>query len=511
MERRNRTTRRVLAATLGIIAAATVAVVGAPPLPPASAATATEPEARDYATDTYGDAWDFSTAADANTAFSPSGASVSGGALNVTLADGASVMLVHSISGSVPYGRDGALQPVDTSRYTHLSFSMDQPLANRIGAVYWFTCREQSAACGGGMTFPTVQGKHTYDLDLAASSVLLGKRAWRSAKMVVVRLDPVVFAANSPKAGTAKIDWVRLASAADATHPHAALPPGSYGSYTITPRPQVVVDSPNPSQGPDLAAVQRGASWDFRSASATSGVRYEDATVLSRDDRGITARNAAPSLNDPRVLLPVSPFVGNSYHYLQFDMSYDGRFNLADVPGGGKMARVIWNVKGSGNPQIGNDILTYDSGNQSEVTLDLTARDPLDESAIAPRLGWGGRTVTSLRFDPNEDPSAATWHLRSLHLRADPTANGSTTVQFHDGAWVAGTTAMVAVSAGPHLPASSTFVEIAKNVAVAKGTNGVKFTLGSMRPDRYWVKVSLRHPDGSVATSYSSAPVVLRR
>jgi len=512
MERRTTTRRRVVALTLAVIAAATAvttATATGASTAPATAATSTEREAADYATDVYGDAWDFTNSGDANTSFTAAPSGVSGGSLNVDLTDGDSVMLAHSISGSVPFGRDGALQPVDTAKYTRLSFSMDQPLANRIGAVYWFTCREQTAACGGGVTFPTVQGKNTYDLDLAASSTLLGKRAWRSAKMVVVRFDPVVLPAHTAKAGTAKIDWVRLHAAPDAAHPHAAMPPGAYGAYTVTPAPQLVVDSPNPSQGADLAAVQRGRSWDFRSAPATGAVRYQDATLLTRDARGITARNAGPAQNDPRVLFPVSAFSGNTYHYLQFDMSYDGKFDLSGNPGGGKMARLIWNVSGSGTPQISNDILTYDSGNQSEVTLDLTARDPLDENAIAPRLGWGGRTVTGLRFDPNEDPGAATWHLRSLHLRADPAAAGSTTVQFHDAAWVAGSTATVAV--GMHPPGSRGYVAIAKDVAVAKGTNGAKFTLRSMAPGRYWVKVTLRHPDGSEATRYAAAPVVMRR
>ncbi|MDM7885094.1 hypothetical protein QUG92_08250 [Curtobacterium sp. RHCKG23] len=503
-----RRARRMTATLLAVLTALAAGVVVTGPVSPAVAATS-EPEAADYATDVFGDAWDFSNAADINTSSTSARASVGGGALSVELVDQDHLFLVHSVSGSLPFGRDGALQPVDTAKYTRLSFSMDQPLAKRIGAVYWFTCREQTSACGGGATFSTVPGRHTYDIDLAKTSTLLGKRPWKSAKMVVVRLDPVVMRAKE-KGGTASIDWVRLHAAPDAQHPNAALPPGTTGTTTIRPRPQTVVDSPNPSQGADLAAVQHGRSWDFRSAVATGGVRYQDITRLPRDSRGLNARNAPPAQNDPRLLFPVSPFPGSTYHYLQFDMTYDGKFDLADHPGGGKMARLIWNASGSGTPQISNDILTYDSGNQSEVTVDLTARNPLDENALNPRLGWAGRTITSLRLDPNEDPGAAVWHLRSLHLRADPAAKGSTSVQFHDAAWVPGTTAEVAVGTRP--PGSRGYVAIAaKGTAVAKGANSVPFRLGSMAPGRYWVRVTLTHPDGSTSTSFAPAPVVMSR
>ena len=523
MRQGTRTTRgnvpRLLATVLAALTTVAAAAVGTSAPPPATAATttatttaaaaATEPEGADYATDVYGDAWDFSNAADINTSFTSGAASVRSGALNVDLVHGDQLFLVHSIGGSVPFGRDGALQPVDTAKYTRLSFSMNQPMANRIGAVYWFTCREQTAACGGGVSFPTTQGKHVYDIDLAASSTLLAKRPWKSAKMVVVRLDPVVIRSSERSGGTAVIDWVRLHAAQDAAHPHAALPPGTFGTTTITPRPQTVVDSPNPSQGADLAAVQRGRSWDFRSGPATTGMRYQNLTQITRDARGLTARNAPPLRNDPRIMFPVSAFKGDTWHYLQFDMAYDGRFNLSGNAGGGKMARVIWTAAGSGTPQISNDILTYDSGNQAEVTLDLTARNPLDENALAPKLGWAGRTITSLRFDPNEDPGAAVWHLKSLHLRADPTATGATTVGFHDAAWVAGTPAEVAV--GTQRPGSHGYVAIAKNVAVTKGSNAVPFRLGSMAAGRYWVRVTLTHPNGTASTSYSTSPIVMRR
>jgi hypothetical protein len=507
MERQRRGLRLAATVTMAAVAA-TVGLVALTPPAPAAAAT-TESEAADYASDVYGDAWDYNSSTDFNTDFSGTSATVGGGALKVGLARGNSLFLVHSISGSLPFGRDGARQPVDTAKYTRLTFSMDQPLSKHIGAVYWFSCREQTSACGGGFSFPIVQGPHVYDFDLTAQSNLLAKVPWRSAKMVVFRLDPVVLSPSEGNTGkTASIDWVRLHAAPDATHPHAGMPAGSYSGYTVTPRPQVVVDSPNQTQGQDLATAQAGQPWNFASAGATAKVRYSNAQLLARDARGITARNAGPEQNDPKVQLPVSSFAGSTYHYLQFDMQYDGPFNLSGSAGGGKLARVIWNVAGTGTPQIGNDVLTYSTGNQSEVSLDLTASNPLDEDALAPKAGWAGRTITGLRFDPNEDPGQPTWHLRSVHLRADPTATGATNVTFHDNAWVQGTTADVAVGTGA--PGSAGYTRIAAGVAVAKGVNTVPFRLNSLPAGRYNVQVTLRHPDGSTATSYANAPVVMR-
>ncbi len=163
-------------------------------------------------------------------------------------------------------------------------------------------------------------------------------------------------------------------------------------------------------------------------------------------------------------------------------------------------------MSGTGTPQIGNDLLTYSNANASETTVDMTAQNPLDEDAIAPKAGWAGQTITGLRFDPNEDPGKAVWHLKSVHLRADPTATGSTTVTFHDNAWVSGATADVAVRIG-----SGSWQRIAAGVAVVKGTNSVPFSLGTKPAGKYGVRVTVHHPDGSAAAADASAPVVMKK
>ena len=469
---------------------------------PASAAVPVEVESPDFASEAYGDPWDYSNAEDQNTDLTNSPSlSVSGGRMSIAIRPGTTFQPVASVAGSLPYGRDGAVAPVDSSRYRHLSFRMDQP-ARGIGAVYWFTCRSLSAACGGGLTFPLVPGDHVYDVRLDASSVLAAKVPWTSTKVTGLVVQPVVLPDGAATV-SASFDWMRLFAP---ERPHGSLPPGAWPDVTIDPIPIPVVDSPVPSEGQDLASAQRGAPWTF--TSAVPGVRVVNAGVSGYGTRGMTATNGSPVRNDPQVLFPVSPFDASRFHHLSFDLTYDEPFSLEETPGGGKMARVIWNTASTTTPQVSDDILTWSRANGRTVSLDLAAGDVTDPESGGPRVGWAGQTVTSLRFDPNEDPGAATWNLRSFSLRADPEARQATTVRFHDAAWVPGTTADVKVGTGaPGTP----YETIASGVAVAQGVNSVPFDLGSRPQGSYRVEVVLRHPAGGGALAFSRTAVTMLR
>jgi hypothetical protein len=504
MQQRRRTTRRrtaavVVTAALAALVGTTVSVV--PDARPAEAAATTrEVEAPDFASEVYGNPWDYSSTVDQNSDAVGTPTAVKAGKLQVALRSGDSVSLVDTVSGSLPYGRDGAVKPIDASRYKRLSFKMDQPFDRQIGAVWWWTCREKTSACGGGVTFPVTPGNKVYDLSLA-SSTLQAKRPW-SGKIVALRLDPVEVPAG--KTGTARIDWTRLHGTGG---PHAADSPGTYGSTVVEPRPIPVVDTPNPRQGPDLATRQRGKPWTFTSAGNATGIGVTDATVLGYDSRGMTARNSGQSPGDSQVTLPVSRFAANTYHNLEVEYTYDGSFSLAGTPGGGKLARLIWWDPSSTTPQIGNDMITWSGVNAQRIGIDLSAQNDLDEDALAPELGWNGRTISQLRFDPNEDPGALTWHLKSIHLRADPTATGSTDITFHDAAWQSGAIATVAVSRN----GTGAWKTIASSVPVRDGKNSVRFTLGSMAASRYLVRVAITHPGISTGRATSTSMVTMRR
>lgn len=502
MQHRLRTTRRrtasvVVTAALAALVGTTVSVVPTPA--PASAATR-EVESPDFASQVHGDPWDYSNVEDQNTDEVNNSSSLRDGKLRVHLVGDTAVSLVSTTSGSLPYGRDGGSRSVNASTYRSLSFSMDQPFSKQIGAVYWWTCREKTSACGGGTTFEVTAGSHVYDLALSKASTLQARKPW-SGKIVSVRLDPVVLPTG--KSGTASIDWVRLHGSGGAK---AAYPPGTHGSTVVVPRPRPVVDSPNPDQGEDLATTQRGRPWDFTSPAAMQGATLRNATITGYGSSGMTARNSGSAKGDSQLLLPVSRFSASKYHRLSIDYTYDGRYSLAGTPGGGKMARLIWWDATSSVPQIGNDVLTYSGRNARRISIDLNKQDDLDEDALAPRLGWSKRTVSSLRFDPNEDPGALTWHLKALHLRADPSAVGKTTVRFHDAAWVSGTTATVSVA---RTAPTATWHAIARDVPVTKGSNSVVFSVADRPASSYRIRVTLTHPGVPSATAEAPSNIVM--
>jgi hypothetical protein len=503
--------RRTIALTIAaaVVVTPVVTGVGTAGTPPAHAATAAavpvEQEAPDFASEVYGDPWDYSNAADQNTDTASMGSiSVTGGKLAMSIRPGDWVDIVDTTAGSLPYGRDGAVKSIDTSRYKRLSFSMDEPIAG-IGAIYWWTCRTKASSCLSGMTFPLVAGQHTYDIALDGQATLETKAPWTSARVVTMRLRPVVVAPGAA-AVSASIDWMRLHAG---TGPHDALPPGNHGSYTTEALPIPVIDSPSPADGQDLATAQRGRPWDFTNSANGSGITLRNATLRGYGSDGMTATNAGPTLNDPSVNPHVTPFSGTKYHWLSWDMTYDGPFSLADSPGGGKVARLIYYPSDAPTtPQSMNDLITWSGANAREATIDITAQDPLDENQPAPRVGWYNQTISTVTFDPNEDPSAETWHLKSFHLRADPTATNATTVKFHDAAWVAGTTAEIRVGTGaPGTP----YTTIASDVPVNSGSNSATFSLGSMPAGSYRVEVIMQHPAGGGALAFSTAPIVMSK
>ncbi|AMM20444.1 hypothetical protein AX769_10150 [Frondihabitans sp. PAMC 28766] len=247
--------KRLLALGAGLLLAVPlVSAVGlAAPAPRASAAAATtEAESPDYASEILGDPWDYSNSSDQNTdASTADKISVSGGHLNLTVRGGQSFNPIWTEPGSLPTGRDGSLHPVDTSRYTKLSFEMNQP-SNGQGVVYFFTCAQQLPSCAGGQTFPLVAGDHLYDLTLTSKSNVGAKIAWKGAHVVALRMVPMNRPANS-SAANVSVNWIRLY---DPSTPHGAYPPGNYSGFSVTPRPLAVVDSPNNTQGTDVTTAQ---------------------------------------------------------------------------------------------------------------------------------------------------------------------------------------------------------------------------------------------------------------
>ncbi|KQQ26538.1 hypothetical protein [Frondihabitans sp. Leaf304] len=500
--------RSALALTVAIVVAAPLAsaIDLAAPASGAQAAT-TQAESPDFATRAYGDPWDYSNSGDQNTdAARVRGLSIKNGVMNLRVGGGDYFTPIISQPGSLAVGRDGAAKPVSPSGYDHVSFKMNQP-SSGVGAIWWWTCSTTLATCGGGQTFKLYKGTHVYNFNLTSKSTVGAKRPWNDHGKPIVRfrIAPTISGSKTSPI-LAKIDWLRIYKK---TGSLAAYPAGTYDGVKVVSRPISVVDSPNTTEGKDISTAQGRKQWVFTSAAAARGVKVKNATVKGYGAAGMTATNSGSNRNDPEVLLPVSAFSGSTYRYFSFRLTYNGGYSLANSPGGGKMARLVWNAKGTTAPQESNDIVTYSGPNARTLSVDLAKGNPLDENSRSPRLGWKGRTITSLRFDPNEDPGANTWHLSSIHLRKAPAAKASTVIKFHDAAWIAGTTATIKV--GKKAPGGSGYTTLAPDIPVTKGSNHRRFTLGSKATGAYYVQVTLRHPGGGTSTSYSTAPITMSR
>ena len=198
-----------------------------------------------------------------------------------------------------------------------------------------------------------------------------------------------------------------------------------------------------------------------------------DVTAISYSRAGeLSATNAGPQRNDPYVILPIARggINGRAYHRLTIVESYDGAFNLADAPGGGTMARVVWQSIGHSVVAQTAPLVTF-TGKRS-ITVDMA----MPASQLTDRTGKAGQRypfastspVAILRYDPNEDPGARRWHLFSVRLAGDCGAPLSFAVTWHDAAYRAGSTTRLLArnAAGRTYALGSTMEHAALNTSV---------------------------------------------
>jgi hypothetical protein len=290
---------------------------------------------------------------------------------------------------------------------------------------------------------------------------------------------------------------------------YVAMRSGGATTYASTPldvdaAPSPVVLDPDLAGGADYAAVVRGDRWDFTQASDVGPAA--NLSVLHVDGRVLNGRNGSPAVNDPQVGLPLAgPIDGSRFHRLTMTLEHDGPFGLADAPGGGMLARLIWQVAGGGpnDYQDLEDVVVLPG--RHTITVDL-ATDPsyaVTDALTTRRLGWAGHQITSLRIDPNEDPSGRSWRIDDVSIAEDDRGAGSFDIRLADRTWSPGTVADVYVDTD-----RSGFdgTRIARGVAVQQGTTTVRWDATAFPPGTYWVYVTMS--DGRSTTSaYSGGPV----
>jgi putative cell wall-binding protein len=521
-------------------------------------------EAPDYASEVFGDPWDYSNSEDIHvgTPQMSDAGEIRNGLLTYRTATPYPWMdPVPYLPGSMPLERDGPRKPIDTARYTHVSIRMNASQAGS-GILVWSVCDwSTSSSCQGAKGVAVSAGWKTYDIKLEPTDKNL--RAPWSGKALQLRFIP-----NDKEGVTIQVDWMRLHGAAAPVRfslapaqpgstnevfwdadgdlsnntadnpnwgplgttagttydfPVSTFPPGAYRLYTraggrtgpytepmhVLPRPRAIVDSPSLATGADYATTVRRNPWDF---SGLDDVGRNENICNTRILTGgvLAANNCGREIDNPYFFLPTAGSIdGNTWHRLTFRMRYDGKFGLTGGPTGGAVARLIWYVASTpGADQNVHDIVIY-PGWQT-ISIDLKTHPSvavIDETQKATKVGWAGQTITSLRFDPNEDVSERRWYVDDIRLTREDTARGRYDVRFRETSGLGGQTATVFLDRDR---GGNDGVRVASQ-AVVGGTNVAPITLPSSLPaGRYWPYVVLTGPAGT-SVKYAEAPVHLSR
>ncbi|MEO5842728.1 MAG: hypothetical protein ABIQ73_05590 [Acidimicrobiales bacterium] len=439
----------------------------------------------DYATEELGDPWDFSNDADwdfqarAESA-NISNASVSGGTLKYDAAAQGGVLIgsAHYGSHALQWGSSTWLRPIVASNYSTIVMRMRTSLSGQTPAgLSFYTCGETVPTCNPNMSFLLDQGWQTYTFPVGAA------QGW-TGNVYGLR----VFAAA---AGSFEIDYIRV------------LRNGGSAAPVTEPIPNVL--DPDRAGGADYAANVRGNAWDFNGPDDVAD--YANINNISFANGSM---HACSTNNDPGFILPIAePIDGNWYNRLSVRIFYEGGFSLADAPGGGMNARVLFRTAGLDFYQISQDIVVYPGWN--DIDLELGTNPPnavLEEGTGGP--GWGGQQITEIRFDPHEDRGVRCFTVDDIKLSAVDTATPGFAVKFRDdaqgiGAPSGGTTAEVWLDTN-----RGTFggTRVGNGIAVQTGVNTFNFG-GGLPTGFYWVWVRLTDGNGRQSSAYSRAPLLV--
>ena len=425
--------------------------LGSMPTPPASLSTT-----GDFATDTYGDPWDFSNDQDvppvpAVGVTATNAVSIANGVLSTTTHDTSEIRFLMNWSQllhTLPWGHDSAIHPIDAGRYTQATFRL-RASADLQLSVQWVTASGQIGAIPFALTAGTWQTVH-FDLTDRKNFPGGGADAAWAGPIVKFMLFRGLVPGNP--AVDVDVDYMRVHRADAPREPDPALAV-----------PQLV--APSERAGADYATVENGNPWDFAGLNdiADSNGLNNLAINADGDLTGVTVGN------DSWISLPLGPTLNTDrYHHLTIDICYGGGFSLGGQAGGGMVGRMVWLPHGSETMVVSQDFLVF-PGCQS-INIDMVTNPPAainDESVDRP-TGWRGVRIDTLRFDLNEDPGQRPFTLKNISLTDDLAVSSSTPITFRDAAGAPGATA--------DLYASSTYgsftgTKIASDLPVASGVN----------------------------------------
>ena len=392
--------------------------------PPANLSTS-----GDFATDTFGDPWDFSNPEDVipidNVGVgSAHVVSLANGQLTVAMQGGSELRLLMKWPQVLPWGRDGWAHPIDASRYTQVDFNIHADAA--LGMAIRF---QTSTGQWGVIPFDLPAGWSQRHFDLTDHSIKQypfpgSDAAWAGS---IVRFE--LFRGGGTPINIA-LDWVRLHTANS-----ARMPP------TNVPVPVVI--SPNIEGGADYATTVRGNPWDF--AGMDDVDLTHDVAYLSTALGGLTGYSVA---NDPWVGLALGPPLNaDRYHRLTVDACYTGAFSLGEGKGEGMVGRMAWMPSSPGNVWTETqDFVVFPDCHRMTIDMAMFPPAALNDEASGLVTGWRGMRPNRLRFDLNEDPGVREFRLREVRLADDAAFSTSFPITFNDAAASTNATADIYVT-----------------------------------------------------------------
>lgn len=527
----------------GAVVALLLSLVAAPgrAAPPAVTGPAAVPEAVDFAATTFGDRWDYDAPLDILTdANGPTlraeRVALADGRLEVDSQGSAYVSpLYPGALGALPERSHGIANPIDTSGFTHASMQLR---ADRSTTVWlrWFTCPEL-VGCEGGDIVEVEPGWNT---------IFFGELQNDGAPVITAPWEGTVHGLRIvfDGAGHYELDWLRLYRPGepgerfevgeatvwsgrtdggadvgrgrivrDGSDPTARItsgsfPPGTYrftrdgdatGELTVRARPAVRVLDPDVTGGADYATTELDDPWDL--AGPSDVTELANVRDVAWGGGRVCATNTS---NDPFLRLRVGPegIDANRYHRLTYRYTYEGPFDLADAPGGGTHARLLFRLPAAGPHDLDSrELLTFtDRSAYTHVLHEPLAPGVAERAGIA----WSGR-VTGLRFDPNEDPGARRWCLDDVRLAADDEAIETFRIRWRDASHRPDTTATVAADRDAAGPGAAAVV--ATGVPQHQGENAVTWDVRDVLPGTWWIRVAATDGHGTTGRAHATGPL----
>lgn len=515
-------------------------------------------EAPDYASERFGDAWDYTEASDVQTDEGPvinvAAIAVGGDQLAVTFeGTGHFHPIWPGFPGGLRLGRDGPANPVDTGRYTHLTFRIHST-AHTTGSVIWQTCPDIDAGCEGHAGFVLQEsGWQTVTVDLRGGQgepwagavqglrLTIGGASQQSYRFDWMRLHGTAEPASVSFTSLGAVDlfwdadanpdnntadnpgWGWLGSGGlggRADFDVAAHPPGEYRFYTsngssrsaysspltIEAAPRIRILDPDIAGGEDFATAVLGDPWDFSNPEDIAamdniaGANFADGWFHGTND------TAGTNPRDPFIVMSgLGDLNAGRYHRFTVRMTYEGPFDLSWDPGGGTHGRVSWRQDGHHLWQQTAEVVTYTDIDTYTVVLGATPPSSVMEHDLG-QPGWDtGATTHELRWDVNEDIGPKRWAIDEIRLAADDEAHGSFDITWVDGIHQPGTT--IALFADDN-PSGFNGRPIATGVTTQDGVNTFRWDTTDLPDGTYWVHAEATSP-GGVATSrtYATGPV----